>query len=116
MVVEGDQNKVAAQNPLFIIPSLEYHDILSPAAHEQLRRGPHRRPGGADPGAEKEDPEDRAAAHVLREVLRQDGTSPTRSRSRSESGDLPGPFTLAVAITDPAPDPGKQDTQARRRR
>ena len=30
VVVEGDQNKVAAQNPLFVIPSLEYHDILSP--------------------------------------------------------------------------------------
>ena len=30
VVIEGDKNKVAAQNPLFIVPSLEYHDILSP--------------------------------------------------------------------------------------
>ena len=30
VVVEGDQNKIAAQNPLYVIPSQENHDILAP--------------------------------------------------------------------------------------
>ena len=30
VVVEGDQNRIAGQNPLYVIPNLETHDILSP--------------------------------------------------------------------------------------
>ncbi|HUI70538.1 MAG TPA: GldG family protein, partial [Spirochaetia bacterium] len=30
VVVEGDQNSVAAGNPMYLIPKLEYHDILAP--------------------------------------------------------------------------------------
>ena len=55
VVVEGDQNRVAAQNPLFVIPSLEYHDILSPLRTNNYDMVLIGRAGRADPGAEKAD-------------------------------------------------------------
>jgi ABC-2 type transport system permease protein len=110
VVVEGDQNKVAAQNPLFVIPSLEYHDILSPL-----------RTNNYDVvliGAQAVQTLDLKKKTLKIEPLL---TSSARSygkrdianakSAQKESGDLPGPFTLAVAITDPAPDPGRQDTK-----
>ena len=36
VVVEGNQNAVAAGNPLYLIPKLEYHDILSPLRTDNL--------------------------------------------------------------------------------
>jgi ABC-type uncharacterized transport system involved in gliding motility auxiliary subunit len=110
VVIEGDQNKVAAQNPLFVIPSLEYHDILSPL-----------RTNNYDVvliGAQAVQTLDLKKKTLKIEPLL---TSSARSYGKrdianaksvqKESGDLPGPFTLAVAVTDPAPDPGKQDTK-----
>jgi ABC-type uncharacterized transport system involved in gliding motility auxiliary subunit len=110
VVVEGDQNKVAAQNPLFVIPSLEYHDILSP-----LRTNKY---DVVLIGAQAVQTLDLKKSSLKIEPLL---TSSARSYGKrdianaksvqKESGDLPGPFTLAVAVTDPAPDPGTQDTK-----
>jgi len=110
VVVEGDQNKVAAQNPLFVIPNLEYHDILSPLRtnnYDMVLIG----------------------AQVVRTLDLKKRTlkiEPLLSSSTKSYGkvdianaksvdrtpqDLGGPFNLAVAITDPAPDPARQDTK-----
>jgi ABC-2 type transport system permease protein len=110
VVVEGDQSKVAAQNPLFIIPSLEYHDILSPL-----------RTNNYDVvliGAQAVQTLDLKKRTLKIEPLLSSSAKSygkkdianAKSADR-EGGDPSGPFTLAVAVTDPAPDPGKQDTR-----
>ena len=110
VVVEGDPNKVAAQNPLFVIPSLEYHDILSP-----LRTNKY---DVVLIGAQAVQTLELKKKTLKIEPLL---TSSPRSYGKrdiatansvqKQSGDLSGPFTLAVAIMDPAPDPGKKDTK-----
>ena len=110
VVVEGDQNKVAAQNPLFVIPTLEYHDILSPL-----------RANNYDVvliGAQAVQTLDLKKKTLKIEPLLTSSAKSYGKRDianaksvQKESGDLVGPFTLAVAITDPAPDPGKQATK-----
>jgi ABC-2 type transport system permease protein len=110
VVVEGDQNKVAAQNPLFIIPTLEYHDILSPL-----------RTNNYDMvliGAQAVRTLDLKKRTLKIEPLL---TSSAKSYGKTDIAnaksvdraprDVSGPFNLAVAITDPAPDPAKQDTR-----
>ncbi|HTO22415.1 MAG TPA: Gldg family protein [Spirochaetia bacterium] len=110
VVVEGDTNKVAAQNPLFIIPNLEYHDILSPL-----------RTNNYDMvliGAQAIKTLDLKKRTLKIEPLL---TSSPRSYGKVDIAnaksvdrapqDIPGPFDLAVAITDPAQDAGGQDTR-----
>jgi hypothetical protein len=109
VVVEGDQNQVAAQNPLYVIPSLEYHDILSPLRTNKYDL--------VLIGAQAIQTLDLRKKTLKLEPLltsssksygkRDIANSKTLSR---ESGDLPGPFTLAMAITDPAADATKPDT------
>jgi ABC-type uncharacterized transport system involved in gliding motility auxiliary subunit len=110
VVVEGDQNKVAAQNPLFVIPSLEYHDILAPLRTNKYDM--------VLIGAQAVQTLDLKKRSLKIEPLLTSSTKSYGKRDianaksvQKENGDLPGPFTLAVAITDPAPDPGKQDTK-----
>jgi ABC-2 type transport system permease protein len=110
VVVEGDQNKVAAQQPLWVIPNLEYHDIVAP-----LRTNNY---DVVLPNAQ--------VIQTLDLKKRSLKIEPLLSSSRNswgkvdianaktpakEKGDLQGPFSLAVAITDPAPDPAKKDTK-----
>jgi len=110
VVVEGDQNRVAAQQPLWIIPTLEYHDILAP-----LRTNNY---DVVLPYAQ--------AVQTLALKKRTLKIEPLLSSSSNSwgktdiahaktaakaSGDLPGPFALAVAVTDPAPDASKKDTK-----
>jgi len=110
VVIEGDKNKVAAQNPLFVIPSLEYHDIVSPL-----------RTNNYDVvliGAQAVQTLELKKRTLKIEPLL---TSSAQSFGKhdianaksvqKEAGDVPGPFTLAVAITDPAPTPGGTDTK-----
>jgi ABC-2 type transport system permease protein len=111
VVVEGDTNKIwSAQSPAAIVPTLEYHDILAP-----LRTNNY--------------PIAMLAAQVVqtldlhKKTLKIEPLLTSSSRSYGKfnsgnlktlakgSGDLPGPFNLAVAITDPAPDSTKQDTK-----
>ena len=110
VVVEGDQNKIAAQNPLYVIPSLEYHDILAP-----LRTNNY---AIILPG-----PQVIQTLELKKRTLKVDALLSSSNKSwgkmnitnaktvSKESGDLTGPFTLAVAITDPASDPSKKDTK-----
>jgi ABC-2 type transport system permease protein len=110
VVVEGDPNKIAAQNPLYVIPNLEYHDILSP-----LRTNNY---AIVMPG-----PQAIQTLELKKRSLKVEALLTSSSRSwgktsianaktiSKENGDLAGPFTLAVAITDPAPDPAKKDTK-----
>jgi len=110
VVVEGDQNKVAAQNPLFVIPSLEYHDILSPLRTNKydvvLIGAQAVRTLELKKKSLKIEPllTSSAKSYGKRDIA-------NAKSVQKEVGDLPGPFTLAVAITDPAPDPGAQDTK-----
>ncbi len=110
VVAEGDQNKIAAQNPLFVIPTLEYHDILSPLRtnhYDMVLIGAQsiqtmelkKRTLKIEPLLSSS-----AQSYGKKDIAH------ARAATR-EPGDLPGPFTLAVAITDPAPDPSKQDTK-----
>jgi len=110
VVVEGDQNKMAAQNPLYVIPTLESHDILAP-----LRTNHY---AIILPG-----PQVIQTLELKKRSLRVEPllTSSNKSWGKmditnaktvsKESGDLSGPFTLAVAITDPATDPARKDTK-----
>lgn len=110
VVVEGDQNRMAAQNPLYVIPTLESHDILAP-----LRTNNY---AIILPG-----PQVIQTLELKKRSLRVEPllTSSNKSWGKmnitnaktvsKESGDLSGPFTLAVAITDPAADPSRKDTK-----
>ena len=110
VVIEGDKNKVAAQNPLFVIPSLEYHDIVSPL-----------RTNNYDVvliGAQAVQTLELKKRTLKIEPLLTSSAQSYGKRDianaksiQRESGDVPGPFTLAVAITDPAQTPGGQDTK-----
>ena len=110
VVAEGDTSKIAAQNPLFIIPNLEYHDILSPL-----------RTNNYDMvliGAQAIKTLDLKKRTLKIEPLL---TSSARSYGKVDIAnaksvdrapqDLAGPFDLGVAVTDPAQDPAKQDTK-----
>ena len=110
MVIEGDQSRIAAQNPFYVIPNLEYHDILSP-----LRTNNY---DIVMVGAQAIQTLDLKKKSLKIEPLL---TSSSDSWGRRDiannrgfeklSGDLPGPFALAVAITDPATDASAQDTK-----
>ncbi len=110
VVVEGDQNRIAASNPVYVIPTLEAHDILSPIRANNYPM--------VMIGAQAVQTLDLKKRSLRIEPLltssaksygKRDINS-VRSAER-QSGDLPGPFTLAVAITDPATDQSKQDTK-----
>jgi ABC-2 type transport system permease protein len=110
VVVEGDQNRIAAQNPAYIIPTLESHEILSPIRANNFPL--------VMVGAQAVQTLDLKKRSLKIEPLL---TSSARSYGKrdissarsaeKQSGDLSGPFTLAVAITDPAADPSRQDTK-----
>jgi ABC-type uncharacterized transport system involved in gliding motility auxiliary subunit len=101
---------MAAQNPLYVIPSLEYHDILAP-----LRTNNY---AIILPG-----PQVIQTLELKKRTLKVEALLTSSSKSwgkmnitnaktvSKESGDLSGPFTLAVAITDPAADPSRKDTK-----
>jgi ABC-type uncharacterized transport system involved in gliding motility auxiliary subunit len=110
VVLEGDQSKFWSGNRAYIIPNLEYHDILSPLRANNYDIGLV--------GAQVVQTLDLKKKTLKIEPLL---TSSARSYGKRdianaktperEGGDLPGPFNLAVAITDPATDQSKQDTE-----
>jgi ABC-2 type transport system permease protein len=110
VVIEGDQNKTVGQNPVYLVPTLEYHDILSPLRSNNYDI--------VMPGAQAiKTVELKKKTLKIEPLLSSSSKSygrPDITKSRSlarQTGDLSGPFTLAVAITDPAADPSKQDTK-----
>jgi ABC-2 type transport system permease protein len=110
VVVEGDQNKIAAQNPLYVIPGQEYHDILAP-----LRANNY---DIVMPGAQVIQTLDLRKKSLKIEPLLTSSAKSWGKRDIADaktiarqSGDLPGPFTLAVAITDAAAEPSGKETK-----
>jgi len=110
VVVEGDTNKIATQNPAYIIPTLEYHDINSPLRTNNyevvLAWSQSIQTLDLKKKSLKIEPllTSSSKSYGKRDV--QHATSADR-----QAGDVSGPFTLAVAITDPSDQPGKPDTQ-----
>jgi len=108
LVVEGDQNKVAAQQPLWVVPNLEYHDILAP-----LRTSNYFVVLPYAQAIQTLDLKKRSLK--IEPLLTSSGNSwgkPTNTKALArEKGDPTGPFNLAVAVTDPAPDAAKKDTK-----
>ena len=110
VVVEGDQNSVAAGNPMYLIPKLEYHDILSPLRSANLAI--------LMPFSQSiETLELRKRSLKIEPLLSSSDNSWGKRNIENiktlarEAADARGPFTLADAITDPAGDPGKKDTK-----
>jgi len=110
VVMEPDPNKRALQNPFYVLPNLEYHDILSP-----LRTNNY---SVLLPGAQVIQTLDLKKKGLKVEALL---TSSAASLGRIDvannpsgtrlASDLRGPFNLAVAITDPSNDTAKPDTK-----
>jgi ABC-2 type transport system permease protein len=101
---------VAAQQPLWVIPNLEYHDILAP-----LRTNNY---VVVLPNAQVVQTLDLKKKSLKIEPLLTSSSNswgkPDIAHAKTaakEKGDLAGPFTLAAAITDPATDAAKKDTK-----
>jgi len=111
VVIEGDPNKIwNPSTPAAVIPGLEYHDILAP-----LRTNNYPIAMLAPQMVQTLDLKKKSLKiePLLSSSARSYGkrnTGNVKAITR-EGGDLPGPFTLAVAITDPAADASKQDTK-----
>ena len=110
LVVEGDPNKMAGQNPLYVLPSLEYHDIVSSLRTNNF-------PVVLVNAQEVKTLELKKRTLKIEPLLTSSAKSygkrdvSNETRLVRENGDLSGPFTLAVAVTDPAPNPGAQETK-----
>jgi ABC-2 type transport system permease protein len=110
VVVEGDQGRIAGQNPLYIIPSLELHDITDP-----LRKNSYDLVLPA--------PQSVKVLELKKKSLKIDPllTSSAKSWGKRDiasqktlvrdPADAAGPFTLAVAIIDVAQDPSHKDVK-----
>lgn len=108
VIVEGDSS-YSTQNPVYIVPSMEYHDILSVIKSNNT-------------------PIVLPVAQVIENKSSKSGTvtvEPLLTTSKNswgklnlqattlnkESGDLTGPFNVAVAITDKAKSTDAKDTK-----
>ena len=97
MVVEGDNN-MHAGNPLYLVPKLESHTILSPLKTSQMYM--------LVPGAQSIqilDVKKRSLKIEPLLVTSENSWAKTNMESTTiekEEGDLEGPFNIAVAITD----------------
>jgi len=109
-VVEGTQNARVAGLPLGIIPKLEYHDIVSPLRTSNVFM--------LLPFSQSIETLSLKKRSLKIEPLLSSSNNSwgkkdvTNIKSlEKQGGDAQGPFTLAVAITDPASDPSKKDTR-----
>lgn len=109
-VIEGDANRVAFSNPLFMLPTLESHDILSPLRAQNL-------PVVVYYSQYIETLELRKKNLRIEPLLSSSAESFARADLKSNQsaqkvpGDVSGPLSLAVAITDPASESLKKDTK-----
>lgn len=110
LVVESDANRAAYGNPLFLVPNQESHDILAPL---RAKNYPILMPF-AQPIRTLEL---RKRSLKIEPLLSSTTQSIAKSNPRDiaslrkEPGDAEGPFTVAVAITDPAAGTGGRDTK-----
>jgi ABC-2 type transport system permease protein len=108
LAVEGDANSMAGSNPLYLLPTLEYHVILQPLRDKKLPVlipfSLTLEPLGLRRQTLKIEPLLSSSENSWAKVNYANMTSTDK-----EAGDLEGPLLLAVAITDPAADASKQD-------
>lgn len=110
LVVESDTNHAAYGNPLFLVPNQESHGILAPLRDKNY---PILMPF-AQP---IQTLELRKRTLKIEPLLSTTKAAFAKSNPRDvaalrrEPGDAEGPFTVAVAITDPAAEPGAKDTR-----
>jgi ABC-2 type transport system permease protein len=110
IVVESDTNHAAYGNPLFLVPDQESHEILAPL---RAKSYPILMPF-AQPIQSLELRKRTLKIEPLLTTTKQAfaKANPGNVASlRREPGDAEGPFTVAVAITDPAVEPGGRDTR-----
>lgn len=109
MVVEPDPNHAAWDNPLFLVPVQETHEILAPL---QAKRYPILMPFAQPLTALELRKRTLKVEPLLRstEISLAKVTTGEKVRVRREPGDSLGPFSLAVAITDPG-EGGRRDTR-----
>lgn len=98
IIVEGSAQNVAGQNPIYLLPNLASHDILSPLQSKNI---PVFVPGaqGIDTLSVKK------ASTTVEPLLTTSKNSWAKKNLKAttaekETGDLTGPFNVAVAITD----------------
>jgi ABC-type uncharacterized transport system involved in gliding motility auxiliary subunit len=108
VVIEGDSSRIAFGNPAFLLPKLETHDILAPLEKGGL---PVLVPGSQaveilplKKRSLKIEPLLTTTANSWGKPNYENATTASK-----EKGDLEGPFTLAVAVTDPAAEAGGRD-------
>jgi len=110
IVVESDANHAAYGNPLFLVPNQESHEILAPL---RAKNYPILMPF-AQPIQSLELRKRTLKIEPLlsstKEAIAKSNPQNVASLRR-EPGDAEGPFTLAVAITDPAAETGGRDTR-----
>lgn len=110
IVVEGDQNRVGGPYPTWILPNQETHDILSPLKQQDLPMLVPASEGIETLGLRKQtlkiEPLLTTSQNSWGKVSYLTATTPDK-----EKGDAEGPFTIAVAITDPSADPNAKDAK-----
>ncbi len=110
LVVEPDANRAAYGNPLFLVPNQESHEILEPL---RAKNYPILMPF-AQP---IQTLELRRRTLKIEPLLSTTNQAFAKANSgnigslRREPGDAEGPFSVAVAITDPAAEQGGRDTK-----
>lgn len=103
LAVEGDSQHFVSL-PLYLVPNLEYHDILSPLTSQDMQV--------LFPNSQVISILDLKKKSLKHEALLKTSTdswAKTNWRSMDsyakQKGDVEGPLTLAMAVTDPAADP-----------
>lgn len=110
LAVEGD-NKHYVSLPLYLVPNLESHDILSPLSSQEMQV--------LFPNSQTLSILDLKKKSLKHEALLKTSENSwaksdwkTMKTYAKEKNDAEGPLTLAMAITDPAADPAKgKDTK-----
>lgn len=110
LVVEGDTNRYAYNRPFYLLPKYEYHDIVSPLSNANLPL--------LVPGAMALKVLDLKKRSLTIEALLATSANSwgkvnysSAATAEKERGDVEGPFTLAYAVTDPAPTANGRDTK-----
>jgi ABC-2 type transport system permease protein len=110
LVIEGDANRYAFNQPFYLLPKYSYHDIVSPLSSANL---PLLVPGAMALAVL----ELKKRALTIDELLSSSQNSwgkvnySTATSVAKEARDAEGPFVLAYAVTDPARTAGARDTK-----
>jgi ABC-type uncharacterized transport system involved in gliding motility auxiliary subunit len=110
VVVEGDTTRIVLNNPLYLLPRLEYHDITEPLNKNNL---PVFIPTSQAIEVLTAKKQNLTVEPLLSSSVKSWGKEKyqnLQSLDKAE-GDPGGPFTLAAAITEKSIDPAKKDAK-----